>query len=304
MKVCGFLTLKVQVFIQGNEVRVVPNARPGEAVAPRRPEVIEKTVTISYPAETGLQARLVAAGYEIGWTRPERVSTLVNVEGYEVVIEPDARGVLAHFRTRDGLVLAKHRNLRSGVTRAHRYDPEINPSYQDFAAHYDLAILPARVRKPRDKAKVEAGVLIVERWVLARLRNCTFFSLGELNTALSELLARLNARAFKKLEGSRQARFATLDKPALRAVTSSASGRNPRSIRTITSRWAGRITRCRTALRGHLAYKPGVWFRRRRAGRPAWRCSQESEVRFVTSRTARMLITSTPSEPSDSPLFS
>lgn len=105
----GFLTLKVQIFIQGNEVRILPNARPGEAVAPKRPEVIEKTVTISYPAETGLQARLVAEGYEIGWARPERVSTLVDIDGHEVVIEPDARGILAHFRTRDGLVLVKHR---------------------------------------------------------------------------------------------------------------------------------------------------------------------------------------------------
>jgi transposase len=69
-------------------------------------------------------------------------------------------------------------NLKSGVKRAHRYEPEINPSYQDFAEHYGVAILPARVRKPRDKAKVEAGVLVVERWILARLRNHTFFSLG------------------------------------------------------------------------------------------------------------------------------
>ena len=109
-------------------------------------------------------------------------------------------------------------NLRSAVSRAHRYEPEINPSYQDFAEHYALAILPARVRKPRDKAKVEAGVLVVERWILARLRNRTFFSLGELNAAMRELLEQLNNRPFKKLEGSRRSRFVELDQPALRAL--------------------------------------------------------------------------------------
>jgi transposase len=109
-------------------------------------------------------------------------------------------------------------NLRSGVKRSHRYEPELNPSYQDFAEHYGVAILPARVRKPRDKAKVEAGVLIVERWILARLRNRMFFSLGELNAAIAELLERLNTRAFKKLEGSRRSRFIELDQPALRPL--------------------------------------------------------------------------------------
>jgi transposase len=109
-------------------------------------------------------------------------------------------------------------NLKSGVTRAHRYEPEINPSYQDFAEHYGLAILPARVRRPRDKAKVEVGVLVVERWILARLRNRTFFSLGELNLAIAELLEQLNNRPFKKLEGCRRSRFVELDQPALRPL--------------------------------------------------------------------------------------
>ena len=109
-------------------------------------------------------------------------------------------------------------NLRSAVKRAHRYEPELNPSYQDFAEHYAVAILPARVRKPRDKAKVEAGVLVVERWILARLRQRTFFSLGELNAAIAELLEQLNNRPFKKLEGCRRSRFVGLDQPALRPL--------------------------------------------------------------------------------------
>jgi len=109
-------------------------------------------------------------------------------------------------------------NLKSGVLRAHRYEPEINPAYQDFAEHYAVAILPARVRKPRDKAKVEAGVLVVERWILARLRHRTFFSLGELNAAIRELVERLNTRAFKKSAGSRRSRFEELERAALRPL--------------------------------------------------------------------------------------
>lgn len=109
-------------------------------------------------------------------------------------------------------------NLRSGVARAHRYDPDINRAYQDFAEHYQLAVLPARVRKPRDKAKVETGVLIVERWILARLRNQDFFSLGELNSKIAELVERLNTRAFKKIEGNRRSRFEALELPTLKPL--------------------------------------------------------------------------------------
>src|SRR4030065_1467573 len=90
---------------------------------------------------------------------------------------------------------------KSGAPRACRYEPDLNPSYLEFANHYGIAVVPARVRKPRDKAKVEGGVLIVERWILACLRNRTFFSLAELNAAISELLARLNGRPFRKLPG-------------------------------------------------------------------------------------------------------
>jgi len=109
-------------------------------------------------------------------------------------------------------------NLKSGVHRAHRYEPELNPAYQEFAEHYGVAILPARVRKPRDKAKVEAGVLVVERWILACLRHRVFFSLAELNAAIHGLLERLNTRAFKKLPGCRRSRFEELDRPALRPL--------------------------------------------------------------------------------------
>jgi transposase len=109
-------------------------------------------------------------------------------------------------------------NLRSGVTKAHRYEPDLNPTYQDLASHYGVAVLPARARRPRDKAKAEVGVQVVERWILAALRHRTFFSLAELNQAIRDLLERLNRRPFKKLPGSRQSLFEQLDRPALRPL--------------------------------------------------------------------------------------
>ena len=109
-------------------------------------------------------------------------------------------------------------NLKSGVTKAHRYEPELNPAYQDFAEHYALAILPARVRKPRDKAKVEVAVQVVERWILARLRDRTFFCLAELNAAIGELLKYLNTRPFKRRDGCRQELFEAIERAALRPL--------------------------------------------------------------------------------------
>ena len=109
-------------------------------------------------------------------------------------------------------------NLKSGVSKTCRYEPDTNPSYHDFANHYSIAVIPARSRKPRDKAKVECGVLIVSRWVLACLRNRTFFSLAELNTAISELLVRLNQRPFKRLAGCRESLFRAIDYPVMRAL--------------------------------------------------------------------------------------
>lgn len=111
-------------------------------------------------------------------------------------------------------------NLRSAVTVPHRYEPDTNPTYTDLSEHYGFAIIPSRVRRPRDKAKVEVGVQIVERWILAALRNRTFFSLAELNHAIAELLTRLNDRAFRKLPGSRRTAFEALERGALRALPS------------------------------------------------------------------------------------
>jgi transposase len=106
-------------------------------------------------------------------------------------------------------------NIKAGVTSPHLYEPDLNPTYQDFASHHGVAVVPARVRKPRDKAKVEAGVQVVERWILARLRDHTFFSLAELNAAIAHWLVELNQRQMKHLGQSRRELFAELDQPAL-----------------------------------------------------------------------------------------
>ena len=106
-------------------------------------------------------------------------------------------------------------NLKSAIKLACRYEPEATSTYADLARHYGTAILPARPYKPRDKASVEAGVQLVQRWILARLRNRQFFSLAELNAAIRELLIDLNNRPFKKLEGSRASVFAAIDRPAM-----------------------------------------------------------------------------------------
>ena len=98
------------------------------------------------------------------------------------------------------------------------YDPEPNRTYEEFAEHYGCALLAARPGHPRDKPKVEGSVLLVQRWILARLRNRQFFSLAELNRAIAGLLVDLNARAFKKLPGCRSSAFAELDAPALRPL--------------------------------------------------------------------------------------
>jgi transposase len=109
-------------------------------------------------------------------------------------------------------------NLKTGVLRPCRYEPDLNPTYQEMAAHYGVAVIPARVRKPRDKAKVENGVQVVERWILAALRGRTFFSIAELNRAIWELLEHLNNRRFRKLPGSRAELFGTVDRPALQPL--------------------------------------------------------------------------------------
>ncbi len=107
---------------------------------------------------------------------------------------------------------------KAGVDRPCFWEPELNRTYQDWAIHYGVAVVPARPRKARDKAKVEQGVLLVQRWILAALRHRRFFSLGDLNEAIGQLLARLNQRPFRKLPESRAALFDKLDRPVLQPL--------------------------------------------------------------------------------------
>lgn len=109
-------------------------------------------------------------------------------------------------------------NLKAGVTHTCRYEPDVNLTYQEMAEYYSVAVVPARVRKPQDKAKAETGVQNVERWILARLRKHKFFSLAELNQAIRGLLDVLNNKKMEHLGKSRRELFETLDRPALRPL--------------------------------------------------------------------------------------
>jgi transposase len=130
--------------------------------------------------------------------------------------------IASHIRTFEHLgsvpSLLVPDNLKSAINKACRYEPEENSTYADLARHYGTAILPARPYRARDKAAVESHVLVVQRWILARLRHRRFFSLPELNAAIAQLLADLNHRAFKKLPGSRASAFESIDRPAMKPL--------------------------------------------------------------------------------------
>lgn len=121
-------------------------------------------------------------------------------------------GVAPHFLVPD--------NLKSGVVTIQKRDGHvINPTYQDFANHYDVMVMPTRARAPRDKAAVESAVRLAQRWILARLRNRTFYSLAELNAAIAELVEQLNSKPMHSRGGkSRNELFAELDRPAMKPL--------------------------------------------------------------------------------------
>jgi transposase len=125
--------------------------------------------------------------------------------------------------------------LKSGVTKACRYDPKIQRTYEELARHYETTVLPARPAHPKDKAKVEVGVQIAQRWILARLRHRTFFSLEELNAAITELVDDLNDRVMRTYRASRRELFERLDRPALRALPSERFVAQPRWLDSCNS---------------------------------------------------------------------
>ena len=131
-------------------------------------------------------------------------------------------------------------NLKAGVTRPHRYEPQINAAYQDCLDHYGIAAIPAQIRQPRQKARVEAGVFWAQRMILARLRNTPFFSLEQANRAIASLLLVLNQRPFKKLPGTRLSLFERIDRPAMRPLP---------ATRYEYADW----TRCRVGINYHIS---------------------------------------------------
>lgn len=109
-------------------------------------------------------------------------------------------------------------NLRSGIKKSCRYEPTISPAFQELTEHYGTCVIPGRVRKPRDKAKAENGVLQAQRWILAVLRKRTFYSLAEINAAIADCLVRLNTKTMRGYGKSRQELFELLDKPVLKKL--------------------------------------------------------------------------------------
>jgi transposase len=135
-------------------------------------------------------------------------------------------------------------NLRSGITKACFYEPSINRSYAEMAAHYDTAIVPARPYRARDKAKVEVAVQVATRFIIAKLRNRRFFSLSALNAAIAERVEEINDRVSRHLQTSRRALFEELEKGALKPLP--AEPYVFAEWKTTTSRSISTTTRCRT----------------------------------------------------------
>src|SRR3989440_5981933 len=157
-------------------------------------------------------------------------------------------------------------NPKVGVTRADRYEPELQRSYEELAAHYRAVVIPARPYRPKDKSRAELTVLLVCRWILARLRHQRFYSLEELNAAIRPLLIELNERPFQRLPGSRRSVFeASIDRrcgPSRPAPTCMPSGRSAPSPSTTTSMSIGTTTACRmhsSATRCGRATRPPPW---------------------------------------------
>lgn len=192
------------------------------------------TNTMRLPHTAGEEMEVDYAGMSVAITNPETgeisraqvfVATLPASNYTYVEIQPSQE--LVHWLGGHVRALAffggvpktiKPDNLKSGVKTPNRYEPELNPSYHELAEHYQVAVLPARVRRPRDKAHVENSVQNVERWVLAPLRKRTFFSIAEANRAIMPLQQALNQREMAQMGKSRKQMFEELDQPALRPL--------------------------------------------------------------------------------------
>jgi transposase len=173
----------------------------------KKPEVVEPVTGVVRPVELFV-AVLGASNY----TYAEATETQRSADFIQ-----SHSGTVEYLGGVPALIIPDQ--LKTGVRDACRYEPILQRTYEEWAAHYGTAILPARPATPRDKAKVEVGVQVAQRWILARLRHTTFFSLVSLNTRIRELLAELNARPMKSYGGaSRRDLFTRVDQPALRSL--------------------------------------------------------------------------------------
>lgn len=169
-----------------------------EIVEPTTGEITEAPVFVAALGASSFTYAEVCAGQDLRSWVEAHIHAYEFIGGVSAVTVPD--------------------NLKAGVVRPDFYEPELNPTYRELAEHYGTTIIPARIRRPRDKAKVENAVQQVERWVLAPLRDQRFFSHAEANHAVRERLEWLNTRPFAKLEGSRRSLWIELDRPALQPL--------------------------------------------------------------------------------------
>lgn len=184
-----------QVHRAGEKVFVDFSGKRPSVVNPETGEVTEVELFVGALGASGyIYAEATASQDLVDWTAAH-IRMLEAYGGSPAIYVPD--------------------NLKSGVTTPCRYEPEVNRTYAELARHYGAVVIPARVRRPKDKAKVELSVLLAQRWIMAPLRNRTFFSLAELNEAIGERVEQLNQRVIKKLGASRQELFEQLDRPAL-----------------------------------------------------------------------------------------
>lgn len=173
----------------------------GDGLSLVEPKTGERRKTELFVAALGASSYTYAEA-SLGQTLPEWISAHVRMAEYI--------GGVTEIWVPD--------NLKSGVTKADRYEPLLNETYRECAQAYGACVIPARAGKPRDKAKVEAAVLVAQRWILARLRNRLFTSLAEMNAAILECLEILNSRRMRHVNKSRRELFDEIDKPALKAL--------------------------------------------------------------------------------------
>jgi transposase len=187
-----------QVHRAGEQVFVDFAGQKAQIVNPDTGEVTAVEIFVGVLGASGLLYAEATRGQDLGSWVAAHVRMLEAYQGCPAIWVPD--------------------NLRSAVTSPHRYEPTINRTYSELAQHYGAVVIPARIRRPQDKALAELGVLLAERWVLAALRHHTFFSLADLNTAIRERVHAINARPMKRVGVSRQDLYERLDRPALRPL--------------------------------------------------------------------------------------